>query len=130
MLAAGASLAVLAAFAEEFATGATWSGLNPTGGGPGFGLLLGTGCASLFVRSSWVRSMPALNATAFAAVMSAACGALFYIFASRISAFDSIELAPLTSGVIGSFFVPRVVVAVLNETWSRAESQQPEKGHA
>lgn len=117
---------ILVFFADRFGSGATWSGLNPGGGGPGFLLLAAPAMVSLFVRSKWFRSLSAGRATALAACGAAACGT---IFASTISWLAlpelNVEINPLTSGVVGAFFIPRVVVAVLNDAWSLAEVSSP-----
>ena len=127
-VAAGSACIVpLVLFASEFERGATWSGLNPGGGGPGFLLLLSCALISFLVRSSWVRSLPPMKATLQAAFAAALCGAVFIGLVRGVGAVPSDAAIPLASGVIGSFFVPRVVVAVLNDTWSRAEAAALER---
>jgi hypothetical protein len=109
-------------FADRFANGATLSGLNPSGGGPGFLLLIPVAAASFFFRSQWVRRLSAIAGTAQAAVAAVICGAGFVIV-SKILVPTPLDLViPLASGVAGCFFVPRVVISVLNETWSRADA--------
>ena len=122
LAAAAASASALWMVSARFEQGATWSGLNPDGGGPGFLLLLPAGVVSLFIRSRWVRGLATAPGAVEAAVGAAFCGVLFYAAAASFTGLSSDEVIPLASGVAGSFFVPRVVAAVLNDTWSRADA--------
>ena len=128
ILSAGFCTAWLWLFADRFAVGATWSGLNPNGGGPGFLLLASAGCSSFFLRSSRARSLSAIAATIHTAAMAAVCGLLFYASSRLLLSLPDHVLPPLMSGVIGSFFVPRVVVSVLNESWQHAEASRVGRG--
>ncbi|MEM6552841.1 MAG: hypothetical protein AAF750_12045 [Planctomycetota bacterium] len=118
----------LVIFEEQFSRGATWSGLNPSGGGPGFLLLLTAGGLSLFCRSQRAKSMKPLPTTLHAGTLSALCGIGFWLIAGRWSALPGEAMLPLSSSIVGAFFVPRVVVSVLNDTWNHAEMTKPGAG--
>lgn len=113
---------VYMAFSERFASGATWSGVNPGGGGPGFLLLLPGVLAALAVNYVAVTRTSLMLIVVVSAAGSMVCGAVFLGGTSVLSGTPLDEVMPLVSGVIGSYFVPRVVVAVLNDTWSREEA--------
>lgn len=115
-------LAWLLIFEERFTHGATWSGLNPSGGGPGFLLLLTAGGLSFFLRSDLAKSLEPLKTTLHSGVLAAICGFGFWWVVQAWSGLPSEAMLPLTSAVVGAFFVPRVVASVLNETWKQAES--------
>lgn len=122
-LAAGVLAAVaFTVFAERFESGATWSGLNPGGGGPGFLLLLPGAVAALAVSFSPKRHLPLMVATVLTGIGSVICGCAFLGGTTYFSGTSLNEVMPLVSGVIGSYSVPGVVVAVLNDTWSREKA--------
>lgn len=106
---------------DGFAQGSTWSGLNPDGGGPGFLLLLTAAGLSLGSRTAFVRGLRPMPALFEAVVVSAACGVLFALLLRFVPPFESVNSAPLISGVAGAFFVPRVVMSVLEHAWASAE---------
>ncbi len=112
---------IFAVFADRFADGATWSGLNPNGGGPGFLLLIPVAAVSFFLRSQWVRRLSVTGATIVAAIGAAICGGTFVLVAEALADVSVGAVMPLASGVVGSFLVPRIVIAVLNETWTHNE---------
>lgn len=114
------SLTVLM-FAGGFANGATWSGLNPNGGGPGFALLLISGIGSLAAARFGVLRFAPASLLVFA-LTAAFCGGIFWLLLSQFAAIPPDVRPPLVSGVVGSYLVPRVVASVLHDTWSRAES--------
>jgi len=122
VLAGGMCLAWLVVFAESFKDGATWSGLNPNGGGPGFLLLITSGSLSLFMRSRWARTATAIQSIIFAACVSPFCGLVLWLGIPIGGDLPSGAMTPLISGTVGAFFVPRVVAAVLNEAWTQAET--------
>ncbi|MEO1583769.1 MAG: hypothetical protein AAFR96_04255 [Planctomycetota bacterium] len=112
---------ILAVFADGFANGSTWSGLNPDGGGPGFLLLLCTGAISL---ATFRRACPEGSVTTdvlWSAIFALACGGFLWALTLLLDRLPADSVPSLVSGVVGSFFVPRIVVSVLQDTWSRAE---------
>ena len=115
----------LVIFADGFAEGMTWSGLNPDGGGPGFLLLVSVGMISFFGRSGFEKSCSAVGAILIAVVASALCGVVVFTLVNLTGTLPVESTPALVSGVICSYLVPRVVVAVLDDTWSRAEGQEP-----
>jgi hypothetical protein len=127
-VAAGICLTWIVLFPSSFADGATWSGVNPDGGGPGFLLVVSSGAVSFFGRSTWERSASVARAVVFAAAVSGVCGGSLWIMLSMSGTLPSDAVPPIVSGVVGSYFVPRVVVAVLDDTWSRAESANTREG--
>lgn len=112
---------VLALFADAFSRGATWSGLNPNGGGPGFVLLLITGGVSVAAFRKVLPEGSVTTDVLWSALFALLCGGLLWLIARVLDRLPSESVAPLVSGVVGSYFVPRVVVFVLQDTWTRAE---------
>ena len=115
-----AGTGVVFAFASRFESGATLSGLNPGGGGPGFLVLLAAAILSLALRRNveLLRPLPAtVNAAVVAAFAALASGALLEV----VPLANNIDTEPLVSGIAGATFVPRVVAAVLSDAWSRSD---------
>lgn len=124
--AVGAALACvpwLMAFRDAFATGATWSGLNPGGGGPGFTILLTAGAVSFFTRPRPSTVTRATTVMVHAGFLAAVCGFAFHVVVTSMGLLPSDALSPLTSGVIAAFFVPRAAASVLEESWVGARSR-------
>lgn len=119
------SLTVVA-FKDAFASGATWSGLNPGGGGPGFLLLVGSGGLSYVLRTQAHRSLSYVTSLSVSAVGAVLCALVFLGALKYFALADSDALRPLTSGVAGAFFVPRVVVATLQQMWDHGERAPPQ----
>lgn len=117
----GASVPVFA-FASRFETGATLSGLNPDGGGPGFLILLASGILSLALRRR-VEPLAPLAATINAVLVAAIAGLTAWLALSLAPSTRSIDLEPIVSAIAGAAFVPRVVAAVLSDAWSRHDAQ-------
>ncbi|MGD1915102.1 MAG: hypothetical protein ACFCBV_02795 [Phycisphaerales bacterium] len=122
VLGAGVCVIWLLVFQDRFVDGATWSGLNPNGGGPGFLLILSAGCLGFFIRSKTAKSMAALPAILHSAVFAAVCGVCFMLIAPMAVTLPSDMIVSMASAVTGAFFVPRVVSSVLNESWSHAQA--------
>lgn len=108
------------AFADRFADGATWSGLNPDGGGPGFVLLLAAALCSLAARPAWVRRLAPVPAVVESVASTIACAAAAALLFSSAPPYAGIDVTPFVSSIAGAFFVPRVVAAVLEHAWSHA----------
>lgn len=119
--AAAACGGFLSLFSDAFAKGATWSGLNPSGGGPGFLLLLTAGIISLLVfRRACPRRSVQFDIF-WSAVFAFVSGGILWLYIIFLSNLPAEAAPPLVSGVVGSYFVPRVVVSVLQDTWARAD---------
>ncbi|MEL6795842.1 MAG: hypothetical protein AAFO89_03370 [Planctomycetota bacterium] len=118
---------ILSFFADAFTRGATWSGLNPGGGGPGFLLLIATGVVSIVSFRRAVAENSVLFDVLWSAAFAALCGLFFVASTALLERLPTESVAPLASGIVGAFFVPRVVISVLQDTWARAEREaQPE----
>ncbi|MEM6732495.1 MAG: hypothetical protein AAF658_13130 [Myxococcota bacterium] len=114
------------AFKDGFANGATWSGINPGGGGPGFLLLVGAGGLSYLLRSKAHQSLSYVSSLSVSAIGAVLCALAFLGALKYFALTDSDALRPLTSGVAGAFFVPRVVVATLQQMWDHGERAPPQ----
>ncbi|MEQ8316350.1 MAG: hypothetical protein RIE77_10775 [Phycisphaerales bacterium] len=128
VLGACVCVAWLVVFQDRFIDGATWSGLNPGGGGPGFLLIVSAGSLGFFIRSKTARTMAALPAIVYAAVFAVACGACFALIASQLVTLPSDMIMSMASAVTGAYFVPRVVSSVLNESWKHAHAARAYDG--
>jgi FtsH-binding integral membrane protein len=120
VLAAVCCWMVLGLFPERFARGATLSGLNPDGGGPGFLLLLTAGILSLIARTEWTRSLSVRAAVVEAATLAALCGVVLGSLLSLVPP-SGLAVEPIVSGVVAAFFVPRVCASVVQLIWRDAE---------
>jgi len=125
-IAGGAACALLCAatvgfFANMFSRGATLSGLNPDGGGPGF-LLLGFACLFGYFTRPPVES---ILSVAGHAVLGLAyglyTGVLFLVLLHTTGMTSEIAVHQLVSGIVIASLVPRVIVPVLSWAWSETE---------
>ncbi|MEM1424389.1 MAG: hypothetical protein AAGH64_10350 [Planctomycetota bacterium] len=124
VIAAGLCLMWLVVFADAFKVGMTWSGLNPDGGGPGFLLLVTTGLVSFFGRSPYEKTCSAMRAILIAVCGSIVCGLCLSTLVIFTGTLSEEATPPVVSGVICSYLVPRVVVAVLDDTWKRVDAER------
>lgn len=112
------------ALSARFEQGATLSGLNQDGGGPGFLLLVLAGVAGLVGSSRWSKSLRGviaiLPAILFAAVVGFAVSSMF-AFAPPS---DGIAYEPIVSGVVAAAFIPRLVASVLRQSWAEPDQSR------
>ncbi len=115
---------VLAVFAQRFERGATLSGLNPDGGGPGFLLLVVTGSIALVTRTRWTRrlGLPAALAEAVVGASLVGSGLMGLLI---VAPPGEIAEEPIVSGVVGAFIVPRISAHVLEAAWAPRAANAP-----
>jgi hypothetical protein len=100
-------------FLDAFSRGATASGLNPGGGGPGFLLLLPPAIAGL-VSGLWGRQYDGvLFAVAFGVFGGGLVAASVFSMLSLVTPSDFPPISPLATSAGVSFVVARVVVGAL-----------------
>lgn len=126
LAAAGIGGASLIFWREAFAEGATLSGLNPTGGGPGFLVVLPAVAAGLLVgfvnggrRTFWMGLVEGI-------ALGCVVGLAAFLIASSNLPPEFPSIYPLVSSMGISFLVARVVVAALQFY----EPLQPESSSA
>lgn len=119
--ASGVCAAWLSLFPDRFERGATLSGLNPDGGGPGFLLILSSGVLSLLLKPKHRVGHDAMGWTARlvdASLTALLTGVLSFVIIGVLPALSGIEREPVVSAIAASVFVPRVIAAVLEPIWS------------
>jgi len=122
--ACGISLAAtgwLVLFSDRFERGATLSGLNPDGGGPGFLLILTSGIISALLRPKTRGGTAPPRWTARlidASLVAVSTGVLSYVLMRITPALALIEREPIVSAIAVSAFVPRVIAATLEPVWA------------
>ena len=108
-------------FEKQFSRGATLSGLNPDGGGPGFVLLLIAGIFGFITRPP-VDSILSIAGHAVVGLgYGLLTGAVFYFLLHFMGLPDDIAVQQLVSGVILASLVPRVIAPVLAWAWSETD---------
>jgi len=118
----------VALFQDQFARGATLSGLNPDGGGPGFILLLIAGVVAYFTRPSSQSVLSIAGHTLIGLVYGLLAGGLFLFSLSLLGLPGETGVSQLVSGVVMASLVPRVIAPVLSWAWSETDhsvSAQP-----
>jgi uncharacterized membrane protein YeaQ/YmgE (transglycosylase-associated protein family) len=110
----------LALFSERFEQGATLSGLNQDGGGPGFLLLITAGVLGLMTRSRYSRSLGTLGALAESCFFGALAGAGLFLFLT-VRPLGAIEAEPIVSGVIAAFIAARFSATIVEAAWRASE---------
>jgi len=107
--AAGMACAGLTAvLADRFAEGATLSGLNPSGGGPGALLLLIAAAVGLSQPPLRTRSYSVARIGA-TLVGAAIAGGVFWAALAGVEAGAAIDIEPLATGIVGAYAVPQFV---------------------
>jgi hypothetical protein len=120
ILSTGLNYGWIALFSERFANGATLSGLNQDGGGPGFLLLITAGTLGLITRSRFSRSLGTFGALVESSLLGALCGAGL-LLALSLRPPGEIEAEPLVSGVVAAFIVARFSASIVEAAWRASE---------
>jgi len=84
-------------------------------------LLIATGIVSLASFRKAVEEHSVLFDVLWSAVFASVCGTFFVTSTLLLDRLPSESVPPLASGIVGAYFVPRVVISVLQDTWARAE---------
>ncbi|MEN1705081.1 MAG: hypothetical protein AAGJ54_06150 [Planctomycetota bacterium] len=113
----------LGLFSSRFENGATLSGLNQDGGGPGFLILVSTGVIYLLYRKAFLRSLGPLTQIAVSFISALLGGFLLAGLLSLLPVSSRIDQPPIISAFVGAAFVPRVVAAVLAHSWASADAE-------